>query len=606
MATDQPDEAFRDCMRNLFDGDPRDDLDNFRRANGKRLSGSCEWILESEQYKSWQSEDMPRLLWIMGAPGIGKTMISSFLVETMFRFKEDKPTMIFTYYFCVSQMEKHNNAIALLRALLHQILQQSPRLFKHFEQGLEYKGKQLFASFSALWKIFESISTDVKCGEICCLVDGWDECDRESRKDLLISLKELFNPEQGGPCHAKFIIVSRVDSSIDQQLHFSGSSPIQRLEITFENIQEDLDRFITERVDNLASMKKYTSDLKRDVKHQLMMRAEKTFLYISLLVKDLEDTATLSEAREKLETPPKDLDHIYESILQRIDDGNIERARWILSLMCVARQPLTVEELQWGLALAKKKSRNTGTIMSEVEEMRDAYRVLEPLIQFNPPASSVRSEEQGHNEGDSRTITFIHQTVKDYLLGNSLQQHERLFRLKLFKEKSHWKILRACWACLDMEEIAQCPYCTFTTDSQDSRYKLKFSRYASQHWGYHLLEANSFLSKTHGNTKELLAKFPPLPEAWAEKAERHRQIRVIKRMWEAYSVRPPHALTFRSYMKSKGKSPPIDIESFPLEPHSHEDANGTHGDRHQHSTSEHDLLTLESDDEDDTSEYPSC
>jgi hypothetical protein len=71
-----------ECLQSLFLTNPPDDLAAIRRSKGNRVEGTCEWLLVQKEYTAWLVEDNTQLLRLVGAPGIGNTMISSFLDST--------------------------------------------------------------------------------------------------------------------------------------------------------------------------------------------------------------------------------------------------------------------------------------------------------------------------------------------------------------------------------------------------------------------------------------------------------------------------------------------------------------------------------------------
>ena len=197
------------CLRALFLSNPQDDLAAIRSAKGERVRGTCEWILAQGLYTSWLSEDSPQLLWLSGGPGIGKTMTSSFLVKELTQLAERSSRMTLAYYFCDDKNEGRRTATATLRGLLLQILRQRPVLFKHVQPDFGMARDSFFTNFHALWRIFVSIVEDDEAGEIYCLIDALDECEKESRRLFLTDVHKLFSPQQSKKTSVKFMITSR-------------------------------------------------------------------------------------------------------------------------------------------------------------------------------------------------------------------------------------------------------------------------------------------------------------------------------------------------------------------------------------------------------------
>ena len=148
------------------------------------------------------------MLSLSGGPGIGKTMISSFLVEELADLAEHSSQMTLAYYFCDDKVEKRRTATAILRGLLLQLLRQRPAHFKHIQSEFDMSRDSLFSNFHALWRIFVSIVQDAEVGEVCCLIDALDECEKESRQLFLTHLTRLLCSQHRKRTHVKFIITS--------------------------------------------------------------------------------------------------------------------------------------------------------------------------------------------------------------------------------------------------------------------------------------------------------------------------------------------------------------------------------------------------------------
>ena len=98
---------------------PLDDLAAIRRSTGERVKGTCEWLLVREEYTAWLVRNNLPLLQLVGAPGIGKTIISSFLIDELERKAQQMSVMTLAYYFCDNKDEKRNTATAILQSFLY-------------------------------------------------------------------------------------------------------------------------------------------------------------------------------------------------------------------------------------------------------------------------------------------------------------------------------------------------------------------------------------------------------------------------------------------------------------------------------------------------------
>ncbi len=114
----------------------------------------------------------PSLFRLVGDPGIGKTMISSFLMDELERTIQKTLNMTLEYYF---KDKKRKTAKAIVRGLLLQLLRQRPGLSIHLQTEYNQMKDQVFTNFNTLWRIILNIVKDARAGEIYFLIDALDE-----------------------------------------------------------------------------------------------------------------------------------------------------------------------------------------------------------------------------------------------------------------------------------------------------------------------------------------------------------------------------------------------------------------------------------------------
>lgn len=118
---------------------------------------------------SWKENDLHTVLWIDGAPGCGKSVMSAFLSKSLFHDRATQKSMV--YFFCDDKDEKLRTAEAVLANWLAQLVKQVPSSIVHFES--ESKEKDItYWTFWTLWRIFERIMKDMNTGSIWLLVDA--------------------------------------------------------------------------------------------------------------------------------------------------------------------------------------------------------------------------------------------------------------------------------------------------------------------------------------------------------------------------------------------------------------------------------------------------
>jgi ankyrin repeat protein len=466
------------------------------------------------------------MLLLVGAPGIGKTMISSYLVDELDKRAEFTSDMIFAYYFCDNKDDKRNTAIAIIRGLLLQLLRQRPLLFKHIQEDYDQMRDQAFDNFDALWRILLKMLADPNAGQIYLLIDALDECDKSScgfRQAFLTSLAELFSTQQrSGLMNVKMLITCRPESDILEELnHLRGLICIDS-----GKINADLLKYIQTRVNELSVKKKYPLKLKKDIQDALSEKAGGTFLWVSLILKDISGTTITSKVRTKLQSLPSSLREVYSRILNKIQEDDVGNARFILQWVITARRPLTIDELAMARALGPEGwDKNIMPTADTLNELNDGFKFCEPLVYLDDA---------------TQTINLVHQSVKDYLLEESLPGNSHLSIYRIIPDKANSCILDICWKYLSMKEfrrdtmiIKQAARGDIGRLSQDYLQNRCFLQYAIEEWQEHALAASPAVIMDFAWESDLLNRFSILRDRWLQRAAGKGDDAVVKRLLAA-------------------------------------------------------------------------
>jgi Cdc6-like AAA superfamily ATPase len=137
----------------------------------KRHENSCTWLLDDERYKVWGEKDNRPILWISGAPGCGKSVMASYLCKEILPSKADKLSI--AYFFCDDKDEQLRTPTSILAAVLTQLLEKVPAIYKHFWVELQYKPEaERVWTYEMLWRVFEKTVNDPSIGRIQILIDA--------------------------------------------------------------------------------------------------------------------------------------------------------------------------------------------------------------------------------------------------------------------------------------------------------------------------------------------------------------------------------------------------------------------------------------------------
>ncbi|KAL4935781.1 ankyrin repeat-containing domain protein [Aspergillus oleicola] len=148
-----------------------------KNVSSKPEKGTCDWVLQSEQYLRWKNDKDSKVLWISADPDCGKSVLSRSLVYE--RLKEHDPEATVCYFFF---KEGDDDSLAMmLRAILHQLFRQKPDLIDH-----------------AMGKATQTNSADVDTDFL--LLEAASRAARNGHAEVIkILIDEVAGPDEGYP-----------------------------------------------------------------------------------------------------------------------------------------------------------------------------------------------------------------------------------------------------------------------------------------------------------------------------------------------------------------------------------------------------------------------
>ncbi|KAF3066744.1 hypothetical protein CFAM422_008944 [Trichoderma lentiforme] len=332
------DEVDQACLRDLYITSPPDDKARIEQIKGGLLHDVYAWVLDNDAYKQWHhnNDNQTSLLWIKGDPGKGKTMLLCGLINELQSVSGN-----LCYFLCQATDSRLNNASSILRGLLHMLISKQPLLISYLRTTYSRFGKSLFEdsnSWINLSQIFLNMLQDPAVKDLTIIVDAVDEC--------LADLPQFLNfIQRSSTLQVKWLISSRNETDIQDILLFHTSKQIISLELNTTYISSAISLYIEFKVNSLSKVKGYTTAIKNSVQDYLLQNADGTFLWVSLVCELLEKAPSFDPLPKSAEYP-RGLDNLYERMIEKVLNNELDWGRRILAISTVARRPLSLQEFE--------------------------------------------------------------------------------------------------------------------------------------------------------------------------------------------------------------------------------------------------------------------
>ncbi|KAI9037200.1 uncharacterized protein KD926_000774 [Aspergillus affinis] len=421
---------------------------------GRRADGTCEWLIQNPHYQEWLADTNQPLLWISGGPGKGKTMLAIYITEVL-QPVVNAAENVLLYYFCSNCDKNRNTALTILRGIIHQWIDLYPHLAQYIKNSFEGTEtiKYTVSSFASLWSVFLTLLQQSRSSQVVCMLDGLDECEQESLRQLLDAVGNyLSNSRKVTRPRLKLILLSRPQPAILENK--IGQYQQIKLDDSDTEISHDVERYIFAKVTELASEQNLSKGMIAQVQQALLAGADGTFLWVGFVANELQGRSW-HKINEIIHRVPKGLGRVYQRLLQQIDDkeGLVPILQWIV----LAARPLTVDELT--VATGIKVS---GTLTA-AEVTRDRLRLCGALVKI---------------EGD--VVNLVHESAKEFFQSNQVNiEGISMFHMN---QITHRTLMRTCLA--HVERSYGSPRKIDERYSHDS-----LLHYAIQYWPVHFYHA---------------------------------------------------------------------------------------------------------------------
>ena len=388
------------------------------------------WLFESTKFEGWVEGDY-RTLMCYGAPGVGKTMLSSLVITHLQRTLDMSETLIL--YLYLSHKETREQSLTnLLGSLLKQLIQHKGQISKTIRDlYMDGKRKEVRPTAEKIYSLFKQELAAFS--KVYITVDALDESTEDTRKILIDHLLGISSGQtsllwtarslgdmigfRSVQCNLCGFICGDCSSGDDtecqdclehrklcQQPGYRAATKHASVRIPIIAQEEDVRTYINKQIkesNRLYKVCQKDPSLITKITDAIIGTTQGIFLIARLQIDFLRckppTPRTILAALENLPTTPKEL---YAEAFTRIQSQNSEDAeiamrflRWVV----FAYRPLTFKELQHAMGV------NPGDVDLESGELLDEEFLL-PLT-----AGLVSIDAEG------AAVRLIHFTVYEYL-----------------------------------------------------------------------------------------------------------------------------------------------------------------------------------------------
>ncbi|KAL7917950.1 ankyrin repeat-containing domain protein [Trichoderma austrokoningii] len=318
----------------------------FEEALQARLDDTCGWILERPIFQNWfslqEGEAKPKLLWINGPAGFGKTILCAGIVEHLLATAKTPVA----YFFFSSDFESRNDPYEAIRCWISSVMSQNKIVFDCVRMS---RGTQLgsAATRTVTMRLLEEI-VHILPGCIF-IIDGLDECtwlgkDINRATDSITHFFEHLDHAIADSA-TRVIIASRDEPIIRAGIQNMDSSIFEH-KIVPDDINNDIHYYSRSIVEK--KLFKKSEVIKEEISQKIAMQCAGQFLWLKLQENSLRGWKNLKQLQDAIDKTPSGLEGLYQrnwARMSQLPEEERNRAFTLLRWVTFAAKPLTVAEL---------------------------------------------------------------------------------------------------------------------------------------------------------------------------------------------------------------------------------------------------------------------
>ncbi|OAL21718.1 hypothetical protein AYO22_07660 [Fonsecaea multimorphosa] len=436
---------------------PADAQDDFLRESKRRTSPCGQWLLSHELFKEWYHSTQNRILWIVGPPGSGKTVLSTSIIEHVQSERDAKVRQPVAFFYCSQNSQQNQTTVSILAAIIAQIIAQFEDLPEAVLEAYNKSTKCARPRLSmADQPLFLIKSLCDLLNELYIVIDGLDEA--EDPDDVMQKMLAITDSS----ANVRTLILSRELPGLTKRF---DPHPIFR--ITSKDTRADIDVFVADQLSKLDFM---DAELHDKMFAKLSQGADGMFLWASLILQSLASATSTYDAMDILSNHPVGLSMTYNAILRRFNTRSPQGqklTKTFLTWLCCAARPVGWNELRAALAVDKLEEEN---FRQRIPFKAAMLEICSPLVEYL---------------SDQDVFRFVHISVREFLL--TVTETPSVGRddesqLPFREADGHFHIATVCLRYLLQAAVVEA---NLGPDSL----LFPLSEYATSFWAYHLVRS---------------------------------------------------------------------------------------------------------------------
>lgn len=235
--------------------------DHHKSIKDRVLTGTCGWIIQVPEFIKWQGDSTNSLLWLHGMQGVGKSCLTSVVIEDSMQLSQSDESCALAYFYCSRDTSQPQRADppSILACLARQLSSTStkhaiapPTIALH-ESFHSTSGSREVPTIDEIIELILDLTNLYSRTTI--VVDALDECDSVTRWKLIDALNNIVDNSDS---LVKVFLSSREEG--DLRLFIQDHTGVQ---VTGLQNGEDIRRFVEFETDRMVFKRQILSRIRK-------------------------------------------------------------------------------------------------------------------------------------------------------------------------------------------------------------------------------------------------------------------------------------------------------------------------------------------------------